>query len=159
MSSFTSGWSCWYCFAAASRVESTQTVNAPSFWGAWAKPSLVVLPVLVPVPPQAATVSIIVAAQPASRAEPLVLRTLFRAAEDFWAVMSDSTGFAGAPSGSGGWRVKRGDAGPSRSGVECGRRLRRCRRGKQLAALSGNSSRSCAAFLGRIVGVRSMVRW
>lgn len=91
MSSFTSGWSCWYCFAAASRVESTQTVNAPSFWGAWAKPSLVVLPVLVPVPPQAATGSIIVAAQPASRAEPLVLRTLFRAAEDFWAVMSDST--------------------------------------------------------------------
>lgn len=94
MSSFTSGYSDWYCFAAASRVESTQTVNAQSFCAAWAKPSLLVV-ALVPLP-EADTVSSTVAAQAASSAGRLMLGTVLPV--EVLTDMSDSTGFAGAPS-------------------------------------------------------------
>ncbi len=77
---FTSGCDAWYCFAASIRVASTQTVNAPSFCGAWAKPSLVVVPAPPPLP-QAATVSSTVAAQPASSEIRLLLVPVSWAAE------------------------------------------------------------------------------
>src|SRR5690242_3231976 len=93
MSSFASGCSCWYSLAASIRVASTQTVRAPSFCGAWAKPSLVVVPP-VPPPPQAVRASDTVAAHPASNAARFFPNVLFGLGEGLLTVTIDSTGFA-----------------------------------------------------------------
>lgn len=89
MSIFTCGCSFRYSFAAASRVESTHTVNGPSFCGTWAKPSLRV--VLVPPAPQAVAAATTVVRQPANSTDLLLTNALPRRDGGFIAVISNST--------------------------------------------------------------------
>ena len=119
-------------------------MRAPSFCGAWAKPSLSVVPAVSP--PQAVTVSNTVAAHPAGDATRFLPGALFRLDEDSVTVMSDSTGLW-VPRAGGGWREEGGDAGPSRVGVGRLKAAGLLSTWKKLAALSRGSSRGRTAFL------------